>query len=75
MLTRRCGMRWRRRWKRTSGWREPAALPMQGAHHGDDAIVIPALAGTIGPAAALVTGVNAGSCAAASGPHVTRRGR
>jgi len=37
------------------------------------AIVIPALAGTIGLAAALVTGGIAGSCAAASGPHVTRR--
>jgi hypothetical protein len=37
------------------------------------AIVIPALAGTIGLAAALVIGVIAGLCAAASGPRVTRR--
>ena len=38
----------------------PAGLRVQGARHGDGAIVIPALAGTIGPAAALVTGSQRG---------------
>ena len=42
-------------------------------HRKYGAIVIPALAGTIGLAAALVIGVIAGSCAAAGGPPVTRR--
>ena len=40
-------------------------------HRKYGAIVIPALAATIGLAAALVIGVIAGSCAAASGPNVT----